>query len=109
MIGLAEISQSQQRFDEAIKWREKVRALDPEAVDSHIALVGLYMDLNRVDAARELARALEGNAPNNLKIIEAVGRIALASDNFEDAAAAFARIAERVLESTANLVAVAGL
>ena len=109
MIGLAEILQDQEQFDEAVSWRERVRARDPEAVDSHIALVGLYMHLNQSDAAGDLARTLEETFPDNLKVLEIVGRVALAADDLEGAARAFARIAERVSGSAAHLVTAAGL
>ena len=68
--------------------------LDPEDVDSRIALGSLYLRDNRPDdALRELARVLDRD-PDNVTALTGIAETYLATDNLSEAA----RAAERAVE-----------
>lgn len=109
MIGLADIFENQNRFEDAILWLDKARSLDDGRLSTRIRLFNLYMYVERFNSALILARELEQRFPHSPPVLEALGKVELANGRHDKAAAALARITRIEHDRADRLAAVAAL
>jgi cellulose synthase operon protein C len=94
MIELAQIARSESRLDEAVLILEKARIKAPNNKPLQLALIDMYRQTGRLDDAIEYTRELRNKDPENLSVLERMGRIELAGGNKTKAALIFIRMAE---------------
>jgi len=77
---------------------EHVTRLEPTAVDAYIALIGIAMQVEEYEAARDYAIRALGSNSNNLELMLARGKAELAIGNTQMAI----ELAQQVLQSESN-------
>ncbi|MFN0313805.1 MAG: XrtA/PEP-CTERM system TPR-repeat protein PrsT [Burkholderiales bacterium] len=95
MMELGRVEQAMGRHSEAIRWFEKVRAMDPKNVGVASELVVLYISRKNNAKALEVAQELEQVAPGNLLALEVIGRAYLANADAKNAQQVFDRMTGR--------------
>ncbi|MFO1362614.1 MAG: XrtA/PEP-CTERM system TPR-repeat protein PrsT [Burkholderiales bacterium] len=91
MYELALLEARAGRTDEAIRWLEKVRALDRRHVAASAQLIDLYVRVKAPDKATEVAKGLEAALPEDLDAQLALGRAYLALGDAASARSALTR------------------
>ncbi|HEC17133.1 MAG TPA: PEP-CTERM system TPR-repeat protein PrsT [Sedimenticola sp.] len=107
MIELAKVAEAMDRPDEAIRWLEKARALNAEATPVISYLVDLYLRNGQAEAALEVARKAEQTAPEDLEILDAVGRSHMANNQPASARTVYRRMTRIASYDTAWLYRIA--
>jgi len=93
-MGLARLEESLGHMDEAVRWLEKARSTDANAVSARLYLVELYLRTGQTEAAMKVAQETELKAPENLEVLGAVGRCHDALGQHALAQATFRRMAD---------------
>lgn len=93
MYELALIEQRAGRADEAIRWLEKVRSVDPRYLPGALYLTGLYLSTGATSKALETIRAAEAYAPSSLEVLEASAQAHLANANPKETQIVLGRMA----------------
>ena len=108
MLGLATIAENDGSLGEAIRWLERVRRSNADAVGPQARLVDVYLRANRPEAALEAARQLQERAGSltDVQALQALGRAELAGGDLAKAAATFERIAVLMADRAAGLLRV---
>ena len=99
MMALASLARTRGHMDEATQWLEKVRAAEPGAMDAQVALVAIYLETGKTQLAVEVARRAEERAPENLAVLEAVGKTQIASGRLAKARVTFSRMSRYAVYS----------
>lgn len=92
MSELARVEGYLGKHDEAIRWLEKARGLDSEALAVTIDLVDVYLHTGRAQKALEVAREAEAKAPENLDVMAALGQSYIGIGNQARARVIFRRM-----------------
>lgn len=92
MLELSRIAEAQGRVADAIEWLEKLRAHEAGATREILHLVELYLARGDTERAREVVLALEQQHPEDLHVLEAIGRVELAAGRRDHAVMRFRRM-----------------
>ena len=108
-VALASIAERRRDFAAAIGWLERVRQEPGEGLQTQIQLIDLHVLAGNHQQALLLARKLEAAKPDELSVVEAVGRAAVAAGDREMAVIKFRRMAELAWKSPTELNRIASL
>jgi cellulose synthase operon protein C len=92
LLELARLEAMQQRPAEAIRWLQRLRPGQNQAMTPLLYLVELYLQGGNAKSALALARELEALHPDNLSVLAAVGQSYQASGNTNQARLSFNRM-----------------
>lgn len=95
MVELAHIARARGELNEAIEWLEKARATAPDYVPASVLLVDMHLQTQRTDAAMAVAKEAIARRPDDLEIVLALARAALAAGD--------AKLARSVLSTRSYL------
>ncbi len=109
MIDLATIAEDEGRTDDAILLLKRARSREPLNTAIQRRLIDLYMQRRSFKEAIGLAKKLEEQTPNDIGVIEILGRAQLAAGKTAAAAQTFGRIATRVAGDAEGLYRAARL
>jgi putative PEP-CTERM system TPR-repeat lipoprotein len=103
MIRLSRIAQIEERNSVAIKWLAKARAVNPNLLKPQLRLIGLYLRERQIPKAFEVALDLTSRNPDNVTVLEALGRVEVAAGQITRAILTFNKIAKLVENSSRGL------
>ncbi len=109
MIDLASIAEDEGRIADAILLLKRARSREPFNTALQRRLIDLYMRQRSFRKAIDLAKALEEQTPNDIAVLEILGRAELAAGEPEAAAQTFRRLASRVAGDAEGLYRAARL
>jgi len=109
MLALSRLAEAEGRIDDAILLAKRALGRKKLAVSEQIRLVHLYTQRKSYQEAILLAKEIENQAPNDIAILEVLGRAQLAAGKTEAAAATFGRIASRLAGDAEGLYRVSKL
>jgi putative PEP-CTERM system TPR-repeat lipoprotein len=107
MVELARLARSRNRTAEAIAWLEKVRAARPDGIAEQVVLVDLYVRAGKAREALAVAQGLEERAPEDLYVLEAVGKAQMALEQHTKAEVTFRRMSRYAVYSAPWLTRIA--
>lgn len=107
MHELARVEDFQGRPDEAIRWLEKARSVDPDALRVIVYLVGVYLRTDHAHLALEVATEAESRYPDNLDVMAALGQSYLGMGNQARAQVIFRRMTKLAGYDTKQLYRIA--
>ena len=94
MREVARVLAARDRIVEAIALMEKASAIDSAGLEPQLDLVALYLRHGDLKKALATARALEAKAPEDLRVLLALGRALYASGQREPALTRYRRLAK---------------
>jgi putative PEP-CTERM system TPR-repeat lipoprotein len=92
LLAEAEISLGEGKKDDAVRWLEKARSGDAKALEPRLRLVEAYIGLAAPRRAAAVAGELDKLAPDEPRVIAAIGAARLANNEIPAAIAAFDRL-----------------
>ncbi|MBM3525750.1 MAG: PEP-CTERM system TPR-repeat protein PrsT, partial [Alphaproteobacteria bacterium] len=108
MMALADIAVRQRRNDESVSWLQKAVDADPKSVMPRLRLIGHYSRLGDMQRAVTVARQLDQTFPNNIRVVETLGRTEAAAGDGVASVATFRRLTSLAPNSAAALGLLAG-
>ena len=90
---LAQISESQQKYDEAARWIDRAAELEPDSLPIRVAQIKLQARAGDVKGALKLARNLRREEPDSVDINTLEGDLLVANGDYKAAISAFERAA----------------
>ena len=109
MLELAAVEDLAGRPQEAIRWFEKVRALQRKNETAIAGLVDLSLRLKNPDKALAIAKEAEPDGPESFTVLTALGRAYLAVGDLRNAQVVFARLSRLTNADPVGLVEVGWL
>lgn len=109
LLALANIAERRGNLADAIAWLQRVRPTPEDGLRVQIQLVDLHIRAENHREALHLARSLEGTNPENLLVLEAVSRAAIAGGEIEMATLKLRRMKDVARESPRDLNRIAQL
>ncbi len=103
LLALANIAERRGDLADAIQWLQRVRPTPQGGLRVQIQLVDLHIRAKNYREALHLARSLEANNTENLAVLEAVSRAALASNEIDMAILKLRRMMDVARESPRDL------
>lgn len=94
-------------FDEAIRWREKLRSFQPMEIQSNLELAQLYLNSGKPRQALEVVRGLYTNHPDDYRVRLALAVCQAASDEQELSKVTLANLARDVSYEAEKLYRIA--
>ena len=91
LVELSKLEKSQGDVGRARQLLEKAYSHDDQAISPALRLVDLYLEQGEAASALEVAQNLHSDNPENLAVLEALGRTQLAVGNPAEARVAFSR------------------
>lgn len=107
--ALASVAERKGNLTEAIEWLERIRPTPADGPQVQIQLVDLHIRAENHRKALHLARSLEATNPENLTVLEAVSRAAIAADDIDMARLKLRRMMDVARESPRDLNRIAQL
>ena len=92
LLAEAELSLAEGKKTDAVRWLEKARSGDANALEPRLRLVEAYIALAAPQRAAAIAGELEKLAPDEPRAIAAIGAVRLAGNEIAAAIAAFDRL-----------------
>ncbi len=109
MYELALLEERVGRTEEAIRWLEKVRALDRKNVAASAKLIDIYLRTKAPDKAAEVAKGLDAVLPEDIDAQMVLGRAYVALGNSQAAQTSLTRATRLAGYNPARQTEVAGL
>lgn len=106
---LARLEERQGRADESIRLLERIRAGKTKPMQPMLYLADHYLKQGNSKSALSVVQDLEAEHPENLAVLEALGRIYIAGGSVDKARASFNRMVRYAGFDSAALTRVAGL
>jgi cellulose synthase operon protein C len=95
MLLLGDVARMQGKTDEYVQWLQKAVAVNPKLLPTRLALVNAFMRTgDRTRAMNEIA-AMNREFPDNLAVIETLGKAQASSGNFRDAITTFQQLSNK--------------
>jgi len=107
MIELAKVAESSGKPEEAIHWLEKARTVNVASVPVVSYLVNLYLRTGKVENASKVAYTANQAVPDNLEIMDALGRSHIANGKPTTAQLLYKRMARIASYDTSWLYKIA--
>lgn len=101
LLAESEISLGEGKKDDAVRWLEKARSADANALEPRLRLVEAYIALAQPKRAAAIAGELEKIAPDEPRAVAAVGSARMANNEIPAAVVAFDRLARLTPDSSA--------
>lgn len=79
MVELARTAHAQDNPQETLRWLEKARAAAPDFAEPSVLLIDVHLQAGRVAEAMTVAKEALSRQPENLELVLALGRAALAA------------------------------
>ncbi len=94
LFELAQLEQKTGHVQDAVRWLEKARSLNPQSLRPNLMLVELYLQTGDSQKALDIAKEVQASSRDNLQAIAALGRAYLAVGNRGLARENFKRITQ---------------
>ncbi|GJL75247.1 XrtA/PEP-CTERM system TPR-repeat protein PrsT [Nitrosomonas sp.] len=107
MNALAGLALFQDKPDEATKWLELSSNKNPNALEPAIRLAAHYVRQGDKEKALLLSRKLYGMHPNEPRVLELLGQVQLAHNNYAAALDSYEKLAARLPDSAAAQLKIA--
>ncbi|HEX3497900.1 MAG TPA: XrtA/PEP-CTERM system TPR-repeat protein PrsT [Stellaceae bacterium] len=101
LLAEAELSLAEGKKEDAVRWLEKARSGDANALEPRLRLVEAYIGLAAPGRAAAVAGELEKIAPDEPRAVAAIGAARLANNEIPAAIAAFDRLVKLTPEVSA--------
>jgi cellulose synthase operon protein C len=101
LLAEAEISLGEGKRDDAVRWLEKARSGDANALEPRLRLVEAYIGLAAPRRAATVAGELEKLAPDEPRAVAAIGAARLANNEIPAAIAAFDQLVKLTPDASA--------
>lgn len=98
MLTLASLHEKEDDTDGAFRWLDKARTSSRQSVEATLRLINLQLRTGKPEEAKNLARKLHQQDPENLEFLSSLGRALHGTKNIQQAAEIFGRLAERARE-----------
>lgn len=109
MAALATLAHTAGNEAEVTNWLEQAAAVDPRAISSGVNLVGQYIRTGHADKALKLARMLQVNHPDNVDLLDLLGKAQLASGDNGGALESYKALAQALPRSPTAKMQIAAL
>jgi cellulose synthase operon protein C len=95
MLLLGDIARMQGKTDEYVQWLQKAVAVDPKLMPTRLALVNAFMRTGDKSRAMNEIAAMNREFPDNVAVIETLGKAQASTGNFRDAITTFQQLANK--------------
>jgi cellulose synthase operon protein C len=95
MLLLGDIARMQGKTDEFVQWLQKAVAVNPKLLPTRLALVSGYMQTGDKTRAMNEIAAMNREFPDNITVIETLGKAQASSGNFRDAITTFQQLSNK--------------
>lgn len=99
MTALAVLASSEKKTDEATQWLVRAVAVDPAAVAPAVGLASQYLQTGQNQKALDLALQLKVTNPDNLDLMDLMGKAQLANGDQDGALATYQKLASAMPRS----------
>ncbi len=89
MMALAQLADAENDQVQALVWLEKIRAADTKELIARLVLIRYYSRTGELDRARVIARETEAIEGQNPRVLMAIGRVELISQDYRAAVGTF--------------------
>ncbi len=95
MLLLGDIAQMQGKTDEYVQWLQKAVAVDPKLMPTRLALVNAFMRTGDKTRAMNEIAAMNREFPDNIAVIETMGKAQAANGKYRDAITSFQQLVNK--------------
>ncbi len=105
--AIAGLEEAEGDLEQAILWREKIRALRRDAIGSNLNLADLYIRAGRPEKAFLVAENLSLRYPDEFRVLYALGIAEMAAGRDRDAEVTFRNLVQKVSYDASKLFTIA--
>jgi cellulose synthase operon protein C len=95
MLLLGDVARMQGKTDEYVQWLQKAVAVNPKLLPTRLALVNAFMRTGDKSRAMNEISAMNREFPDNIIVIETLGKAQASTGNFRDAITTFQQLANK--------------